>query len=365
MLRASCKAWVIAALAVLMVFAYPHTSLAQTTGGEIGDLVWNDQDGDGVRDKGEAGIADVRVELLDCGDNRLSTTATDSNGAYRFQQLGVGRYKIRFVLSTGYEFSPTRVAAATGGTDSDADPATGVTRCLSIVDGQSRRGIDAGFVDGGGGSSPGGNWTGATGGVSVSGDRITYSGTPLGWYKNTVNSARFSSLGLADDFEVSWTLESNPTNTVWVVGLGIDETTPDRRDIEYGFRSSRGQLEVRENGVWLTDGPTLARGSVMSVSVRNGTVEYKHNGASIFTSTYAGSPDFYVDTSFKEGGVVLGVEFTSSAQGSGSATLSWAAPTKNEDGTALTDLAGYKLYWGTTPGSYPNSVTINNPGRTS
>ena len=44
----------------------------------------------------------------------------------------------------------------------------------------------------------------------------------------------------------------------------------------------------------------------------------------------------------------------------GSATLSWSAPTQNEDGSQLTDLAGYKLYWGTTPGSYPNTVTINN-----
>ena len=45
----------------------------------------------------------------------------------------------------------------------------------------------------------------------------------------------------------------------------------------------------------------------------------------------------------------------------GSATLSWTAPTHNEDGTTLTDLAGYKLYWGTTPGSYTESVTIDNP----
>ena len=44
----------------------------------------------------------------------------------------------------------------------------------------------------------------------------------------------------------------------------------------------------------------------------------------------------------------------------GSATLSWTAPTQNEDGSQLVDLAGYKLYWGTTSGSYPNSVTINN-----
>ncbi len=44
----------------------------------------------------------------------------------------------------------------------------------------------------------------------------------------------------------------------------------------------------------------------------------------------------------------------------GSATLSWTAPTYNDDGSQLNDLAGFKLYWGTTPGNYPNSVTINN-----
>lgn len=44
----------------------------------------------------------------------------------------------------------------------------------------------------------------------------------------------------------------------------------------------------------------------------------------------------------------------------GSVTLSWVAPTQNEDGTTLTDLDGYTIYWGTQPGSYPNSVTIDN-----
>jgi len=48
----------------------------------------------------------------------------------------------------------------------------------------------------------------------------------------------------------------------------------------------------------------------------------------------------------------------------GSVTLSWSPPTENTDGTTLTDLAGYRIYWGTTSGSYPNSVTIDNPGLT-
>ena len=47
-----------------------------------------------------------------------------------------------------------------------------------------------------------------------------------------------------------------------------------------------------------------------------------------------------------------------------STTLSWTAPTENEDGSTLTDLAGYKIYWGTTPGVYTNSVTIDTPGTT-
>ena len=45
----------------------------------------------------------------------------------------------------------------------------------------------------------------------------------------------------------------------------------------------------------------------------------------------------------------------------GSMTLSWTPPTENEDGTALTNLAGYNIYFGTSQGIYPNSVRINNP----
>ena len=50
------------------------------------------------------------------------------------------------------------------------------------------------------------------------------------------------------------------------------------------------------------------------------------------------------------------------AMGTGSATLTWQPPTQNTDGSALTNLAGYKVYWGTSLGTYPNSVTLSNPG---
>jgi hypothetical protein len=46
----------------------------------------------------------------------------------------------------------------------------------------------------------------------------------------------------------------------------------------------------------------------------------------------------------------------------GSIVVSWAAPTVRLDGSALTDLAGYKLYWGQSPGDYSNHATIPQPG---
>jgi hypothetical protein len=47
-----------------------------------------------------------------------------------------------------------------------------------------------------------------------------------------------------------------------------------------------------------------------------------------------------------------------------SVPLVWVPPTENEDGSRLADLAGYKIYWGTSAGDYPNSVTLMNPGVT-
>ncbi len=49
----------------------------------------------------------------------------------------------------------------------------------------------------------------------------------------------------------------------------------------------------------------------------------------------------------------------------GSATLSWQPPTQRTDGTQLSDLKGYRILYGSSPGSYPNRVTLDNPGLTS
>jgi Putative Ig domain len=42
----------------------------------------------------------------------------------------------------------------------------------------------------------------------------------------------------------------------------------------------------------------------------------------------------------------------------GSVTLSWTPPTRNTDGSALTDLAGYTVSWGRQSGNYTNSADL-------
>lgn len=58
-------------------------------------------------------------------------------------------------------------------------------------------------------------------------------------------------------------------------------------------------------------------------------------------------------------------EFTLTVLGSasGSATLSWTAPTQNADGTTLMpgDLTGINVYYSTTSGAYGNTSTVSNP----
>lgn len=46
--------------------------------------------------------------------------------------------------------------------------------------------------------------------------------------------------------------------------------------------------------------------------------------------------------------------------GSSAHALMWDAPTSNTDGSPITDLAGYKIYYGTVSGNYTASIDVGN-----
>ena len=52
----------------------------------------------------------------------------------------------------------------------------------------------------------------------------------------------------------------------------------------------------------------------------------------------------------------FGIQVTAVA--TASALVSWNPPTTNSDGSALTNLKGYNIYWGGAPDNYPNSTSL-------
>ena len=56
---------------------------------------------------------------------------------------------------------------------------------------------------------------------------------------------------------------------------------------------------------------------------------------------------------------------TAPGTATGKATLSWSVPTQNDDGSPLTDLAGYRIHYGTTAADLVQRVEISNPATTS
>lgn len=60
----------------------------------LGNLVWKDDNHNGIADVGEAGIANVDVNLIDSTNAVIATTKTDANGHYIFEGLAAGKYRV-------------------------------------------------------------------------------------------------------------------------------------------------------------------------------------------------------------------------------------------------------------------------------
>ena len=75
--------------------------------GAIRGSVWNDVDGDTVKDGGEAGLADWRVYLDANQNGQWESTEpsqlTDSSGNYAFTSVAAGTYRVAEVLPSGWQ----------------------------------------------------------------------------------------------------------------------------------------------------------------------------------------------------------------------------------------------------------------------
>ena len=107
--------------------------------GAIGDRIWLDENGDGLQDAGEAGIANVVVELYDSTNTLIVTTTTDFNGSYLFAGLLPGAYTVRVDTSS----MPAGLAA--NPTYDEDGTATAHASAVTLLAGQTYTTADFGY----------------------------------------------------------------------------------------------------------------------------------------------------------------------------------------------------------------------------
>jgi hypothetical protein len=110
----------------------------------IGNLVWFDVNGNGVRDTGEPGIPNVTITLRDAGGNAITSTQTLADGSYAFSDLAPGSYSLRLTIPAGY--TTTNNGSGSTSVDNDNDFRTdGTTVNFTVASGQALGSVDAGL----------------------------------------------------------------------------------------------------------------------------------------------------------------------------------------------------------------------------
>ena len=110
--------------------------------GIIGDKVFEDQNGNGIQDPTEPGIAGVKVDVKDSAGNVIATTTTDANGIYSVS-VPAGTYTLVFTPPAGAV--PTQSGKGTADTDSNINTSS-TTGPITVAAGETNKTIDAGYV---------------------------------------------------------------------------------------------------------------------------------------------------------------------------------------------------------------------------
>jgi uncharacterized repeat protein (TIGR01451 family) len=122
----------------------PYIDAAMWQPVTIGNRVWNDLNRNGIQDPGEPGLANIPVELYNLTSTLISSTVTDTSGNYLFGNLVPDFYYAKFILPSGFQFSP-QYAGTNPTIDSDVFPVNGETAPREYTSGMVYLDLDAGM----------------------------------------------------------------------------------------------------------------------------------------------------------------------------------------------------------------------------
>jgi hypothetical protein len=208
--------------------------------------------------------------------------------------------------------------------------------------------------------------TDASGNVwTVAGGVIYVNGSAAG-YSNAVTQLFYANNGIYQENSAggwwswsagTWVASNDPESSVATLAIGGSPVTSDAAGSAYSFvpttTSSGGTLIFSVNNLpsWasfnsatgaITGTPSNAQAGIYSnilISVSNGSAS-----ASL---------------------AAFSLNVTAPVINTGTADLSWTPPTQNTDGTPLTDLAGYTIYYGTDQADMTQTVHLDSPSATS
>jgi len=110
----------------------------------LSGLAWLDANGDGIRSVDEEILNDVTVELYDATGEKVGEMQTDAAGAYLFDELTPGEYRILCPAVKAYTLSPN-LQGEDDSRDSDINPATNESDVKFVGSSQHLPHIDLGL----------------------------------------------------------------------------------------------------------------------------------------------------------------------------------------------------------------------------
>lgn len=113
--------------------------------GRINGLVWKDSNADGIRESDEILLSNIETQLLDASNQWMTTTFTDNNGAYRFNDLAANTYNVQ-VVKNNYAISP-KDQGTNDTIDSDATTVDGKVSAIKLATGSTLNNIDVGLFN--------------------------------------------------------------------------------------------------------------------------------------------------------------------------------------------------------------------------
>jgi hypothetical protein len=136
--------------------------------------------------------------------------------------------------------------------------------------------------------------------------------------------------------------------------------TPSRSVVHgnaYSFRPTGSDPEGRTLTWSISNRPSWAAFNT-STGALTGTPSSSHVG------TYSNVTISASDGTNRTSLPAFSVAVNSPGTSTGSATLSWTPPTTNTNGSSLSNLAGYRIYYGTSPSSLTRTVQVSGAGMT-